>query len=965
MAATQAGVVLCHLRALAAGPDERTPDDQLLQRFAATRDGEAFEALLRRHGPMVLGVCRRLLRREQDVEDVFQATFLVLARKAASIRRPQSVAAWLHGVARRIAVKVRAAAARQAVGPVPEVAAPDLGPAGVLTWHEVRGALDEELTRLPEALRAPLVLCYLQGLTRDEAAARLRCPLGTLKGRLERGRDLLRQRLTRRGLALSAVLAALALERAAVPATLAAATARASFAFAAGVPGSSAAVALAEAALRDLTGIKFRAGMALLLGLTVLAAGTALSAQPLPPQAAPAAQAEAGQGGRARNDAGGKADAQGDPLPPGAVTRLGTVRYRFPGVGAAFLPDGKTVVSVGQEGNAIKLWDARTGRLVREIDTGNFITRGGVALARDGSHLAVSGSIRDDTQPSWRSAVRVFDLATGKDARTVERPPLEGVNALTLSPDGKLLFTLDRNGKLRIEEVATGTELLRQQFPGDVMAALAMSPDGSTVALGSGPNTHKILVWRWEAGEEPRAIQAGPYRARDLVFSPDGKWIAECSDDAPDVRIWDVAGGRLLHKLELPDHEPHRHYQVAFSPDGIRLAAYGGSKDGYSVHLWDPATGQFVKRLDKRLDMGGGALAFSPDSKLLVSGSHAWDLAASKELSANSAAHSAFVQEIVTSAKDIVVTAGADDTVRIWDAATGKHLHRLTHGSGVGGIALSHDGRLLVSSSLDDTVCLWDVATGKRIYRLAGHGELGTSLRPVVFTSDDKAFLTWGADMYLRKWDVRTGKAVAEYLMPPPGVRVPSEDDEPFPREREAGMFDLGAARFTPDGRHLVLQAGASWSVFDAATGWLQRTFPSADGVLIATTTSPDSKLLLATAHGRSVPIKLPDGTTQFSTPKGHRVALWDLTTGRLRKEVLLPEEGAGPVAFSPDGAWIAVASSRPGSRIRVLDATTGREVRKIDGRRSVVHSLAFMPDGKRLVSGMEDSTALIWDLTR
>jgi RNA polymerase sigma factor (sigma-70 family) len=950
MATTRASVVLGHLRALAAGPEDLTPDDQLLQHFAATRDEAAFKALLRRHGPMVLGVCRRLLRREQDAEDAFQATFLVLARKATSVRRKQSVGAWLHGVARRIAGKVRTAAARQSTAPVPDVAAPEVDPAGALTWHEVRGALDEELARLPESLRAPLVLCYLEGRTRDEAAARLRCPLGTLKGRLERGRELLHRRLTRRGLALSAALAALALERVGVPTALASGTTRAAVVFAAGGRGTSAAAVLAEAALRDLAAVKLRAGTAVLA--VALLAGAGLLAQPLPSPTAAATRADPAQ-------AGEPADAQGDALPPGALVRLGTVRYRHGGSRTAFLPDGRTVVSV-EPGHAIRLWDARTGRLLREIDPGNLSPGEQAAVSGDGKRLAVSGSVPEDGQPGWRAAARVFDIASGKELRTVSRPPLEGVNALALTPDGTLLFTLDRNGKVRVEEVATGAELLRQQFPGDVMAALALSPDGSTIAVGTGPNTQKILVWRWEAGEEPREIRGvGRYRGRELAFSPDGQWIADCSDLDPDVRVWDVASGRLLRRLELPDHEPYQHYHVAFSPDGKRLAAYGGTDHHGAIHLWDPATGAFVKRLDI-----GGTIAFSPDSTLLVAGSRVWDLAAGKELSANDAAHGGEIREIVTGGKDLVITAGGDDTVRIWDAATGKHLHRLVHGGWVGGIALSHDGRLLVSGSTDDTVCLWDVATGKRIYRLPGHGELGIVLRPVAFAADDKAFLTWGPDMYLRKWDVRTGKAIAERVIAPPGVHLPGEDDEPAARRMDF-RDDVAGARLTPDGNYLLLHTGSSWSVFETATGWLRRTFPGESGFGALMAISPDGKLMAASAPATAVRIKLPDGTTQVSRPKNHAVTWWDLTTGRVRKQVLPPEEGPGPVAFSPDGTRIAAASSRPGSCIRVLDAATGREVRKIEGLHRTVRSLAFMPDGQRLVSGMEDSSALVWDLGR
>src|SRR5262249_30017333 len=147
-------------------------DDELLGRFAEARDEAAFTALLERHGSMVLGVCRRVLGHPQDAEDACQATFLVLARKAASIRKRTSLASWLHGVAFRIARKLRGKRALPASAALPEVAVAG-GAEAELSWREVRAVLDEELERLPERYRAPLLLCCLEGLTRDEAASRL------------------------------------------------------------------------------------------------------------------------------------------------------------------------------------------------------------------------------------------------------------------------------------------------------------------------------------------------------------------------------------------------------------------------------------------------------------------------------------------------------------------------------------------------------------------------------------------------------------------------------------------------------------------------------------------------------------------------------------------------------------------------------------------------------------------------
>ncbi len=246
-------------------------DAQLLNAFLATHDEGAFEALVRRHGPMVLGVCRRVLGHAQDAEDAFQATFLVLARKAASVRPPGAVGRWLHGVAYHTALKARAAAARRRArerraltpGVVPPVAG---------DWAEVRTVLDEELSRLRDDYRAAVVLCDLEGLTRHEAATRLGWPEGTVAGRLARARHLLAGRLRRRGLALPALGlgAALAREAAAAfpPAPLVSAALRAAL-----TPGAGPAVAALAAAVLRTTLAARLLWVVLLLALGVAGAG--------------------------------------------------------------------------------------------------------------------------------------------------------------------------------------------------------------------------------------------------------------------------------------------------------------------------------------------------------------------------------------------------------------------------------------------------------------------------------------------------------------------------------------------------------------------------------------------------------------------------------------------------------------------------------------------------------------------
>jgi RNA polymerase sigma factor (sigma-70 family) len=272
--------------------DERVrqlSDHELLPRFTGQGDEAAFHALLLRHGPMVLEVCRGVLGNEADGEDAFQATFLILARKASSIRKTESLGSWLHGVAYRTALKARAQAATrrkiEARAPARPHAEPD-----DLTWREVRQVLHEELMGLAERYRAPLVACFLEGKTQDEAAAQLGVAKTTLKERLERARSLLRARLVRRGLGPAAVLVAMAWPSATacacLPATLVSSTVKAAGLFAAGQAAAAEVISVKVAALTEgvlkamfLTKLKIATAALFLLAAVGLGAAVVM-AQP-------------------------------------------------------------------------------------------------------------------------------------------------------------------------------------------------------------------------------------------------------------------------------------------------------------------------------------------------------------------------------------------------------------------------------------------------------------------------------------------------------------------------------------------------------------------------------------------------------------------------------------------------------------------------------------------------------------
>jgi RNA polymerase sigma factor (sigma-70 family) len=251
-------------------------DGQLLSRYVTTRDAAAFETLVRRHGPMVLGVCRRLLPNLHDAEDAFQATFLVLVRKAMTITPRDAVGSWLYGVAYRAAQKVRVAAARRRSKEVQAAQVPEPTTVAEGLWHDVLPLLDHELALLPDKYRLPIVLCDLEGKTRKEAARQLGWPEGTVAGRLASARKMLAKRLARHGLPLSAgVLAAVLSEsatQAAVPLTLVLATVRT----ATGGVMRAGISSVAKGVVLTMLLSKLKLPVLVLVAFTAVAAGAAL-----------------------------------------------------------------------------------------------------------------------------------------------------------------------------------------------------------------------------------------------------------------------------------------------------------------------------------------------------------------------------------------------------------------------------------------------------------------------------------------------------------------------------------------------------------------------------------------------------------------------------------------------------------------------------------------------------------------
>jgi RNA polymerase sigma factor (sigma-70 family) len=327
-------------------------DADLLARWTDRRDEAAFAELVVRHGAMVLGVCHRVLGDAQLAEDAFQATFLVLSRKAAGLRRPESLASFLYGVALRLAYKSRKAVRRRLSRPIsncPEPADPHAHALDALSGRELLTVLDEEIARLPEMYRLPVLVCVLQERSTEEAARLLGWAIGSVRGRLARGRKRLREQLVRRGLSLSAGAVAL-LAPAVVPDSLRAATLR-------NLTTPTAAIQTLAAG-STLTLARIAACLGLVVIMIGVASGLPFLSKPVPETPPPLVAAVAEQ---AKDEI--RRDRYGDPLPTGAVTRLGTLRFRVPGEidTLALSPDGRGLMVSANSG--LLLLDASTGNI--------------------------------------------------------------------------------------------------------------------------------------------------------------------------------------------------------------------------------------------------------------------------------------------------------------------------------------------------------------------------------------------------------------------------------------------------------------------------------------------------------------------------------------------------------------------------------------------------------------------------
>jgi RNA polymerase sigma factor (sigma-70 family) len=985
MARTHRGQGWGHLRQLfGAGTAVGLTDQQLLELLVCGSGQSdfttaAFETLLARHGSMVLAVCRQVLGDPHAVEDAFQATFLVLVRQAGSLRMREggSLGPWLHGVAYRTAMKSRKISARRQVRERRVAAAVSELSSTPTEFDDLRFLVHEEVNRLPTKYRAPVVLCYFEGRTHDEAAAALHWPVGTVRGRLARARDLLRARLTRRGLAPGVLVGTSWFEqstRVEVTAPLRDATVAA---VTKGVPVGSGVAALTSVVLRSLLLARMKIMAAIALAITLLATGAGFIApgglgvlEMRVIDAAPVAKAV--------NELAPPVDRFGDPLPKHARARLGSMRFRH-GDGlsqALYTPDGQFVVSAGGM-RAICVWNAATGQKLHEF--GDFATNFWDPVYGEKLHEA------------------------GEFAN--------GFQEIALSPDGKTLAVIEALGGPILRELPTGKEQRRWHKPkNEVYRHLGFSPDGRCLAAGADrivEGTAKIdkfiSVWDTTAGTERRRSFQGDWGAlHELEFSPDGKSLATASYDTTandagekpekgSTRIWDVATGTERQRFSV---EGCSVLSVAFSPDGKWLAA--GVSDG-AVRLYDLATGHERAQTlrpkngnpppprpaggigDAREPIpippapptedtvpppdGGPAanappgpmnrLKFSPNGSILAGGSRSlrgsgpsapaaiylWDVARGEELRHFRANQGAISSLDFSADGKTLVTTGGDFFVRIWDVTTGKErLPEKGHHSSVHALAISPaDGTVFTSG--DGTVRQWDPLTGR---------ELGIAALPVVamaFAPDGKTLLLSGGYPGLRIWSVAERREVR---------RLSAREGD---QVRHVGSF-LSTA-YSSDGKEVITVGEEGIRIRDVVSDkevrWAVRA--SIDGSVFAL--SPDVRIVATGAFDE----------LRRTRKHGPAIHLWELASGQEVETLKISEDDTGGLAFSPDGRFLAACCNRidrnpRAQAIRLWDTALGHELRQFKGHSADARSVAFTADGRSVVSASGDGTALVWDVS-
>jgi WD40 repeat protein len=594
------------------------------------------------------------------------------------------------------------------------------------------------------------------------------------------------------------------------------------------------------------------------------------------------------------------ADQYGDPLPPGAVARMGSARLRHPANAVAFAPDGKTFATAGRD-NCVRLWSAADGKEVRAFK-GHPQNVTGVAFSADGKKLYSS---------SLDGAIREWDPAEGKEVRSFGPKPAVPLQALVVHPTEPLALTWDPgSGTVREWDLKEGKETRNTAALRGW--AVTLSPDGRHFAA----NQNDFITLHDLTGKELHRFQLPRRVALRLAFSADGKTLAAGGGDAL-VRLWNVADGKELRAVETVPGV------IALSPRGRYLAVKGGDR---SVRVYGVASGKELRQLDATT-VAANALAFSPDEKALAvcegSTVRLWDLEKSRPVF-EAAGHVGTVADVRYSPDGKrLTTTSYDGTGYWWDAATGKALASWNNNKPATGLkaTITPDGRSFFAPSFPG-VTRCDFEDG-RVTERPWPGETSNLFSCVAISPDGKVLAMRSRVNTIQLLD-DAGKELG---------RLPNE------------AYACTQFAVAPDGKQIVgggrdmpvriweVPSGTELRRFEARGRTLKQSYVSALAL------SPDGRGVLTVYQ---------------------EAALWEAATGRERWRAQPPGVTLTAAVFSPDGRMAALGTIT--GIVYVVETASGAELGKFEGHRGGVYGLNFTADGTRLASGGDDGTVLVWD---
>jgi RNA polymerase sigma factor (sigma-70 family) len=944
---------MAHLRQWLSRPclDPDT-DASLLRRFAADRDETAFAVLVDRHGPMVLGVARRMVGDHHTAEDIFQATFLALARQGERLRRPAALSAWLHNTACNIAVTVLRTQKRRQKAEAGAEHQESRNPLDDLSSRELLTILDEELRQLPETFRLPLVLCCLEGRSQDEAALTLGWTPGSVKGRLERGRQRLRDRLAHRGLTF-AVGAGVPLL--AIPPSLAGPLRETVLRAACdGGIASPVVLALANGATQTLSRVSWRALLAIVVvGMVGVGIGLTRMSPPGPPAMPPLAAED--------KPAADRAGPRDEPLPEGAVARLGSSRLRIGNSAFALTPDGRTIVTVSPEGT-VREFDANTGRSLQRrqlADRDDVVPEAQcfAQLSADGKTAA----IEERTVGGRR--VTVWDVQSGKVLLRSAAAEGRSVGEYALSPDGKQLAVPEGTGEwnetrtLRVYDLETGRGKevggLASKVP--VHHAIRFTTNGKRVLVSQTqfgwPDPENFACFDVAAGKQlwqlPGSLGSGVW-----AVSPDGKTLVS--------RVLTQEVGFHVIEIEPASGRPTKRFkpyqranvigQLVIAPDNRTVV---GNPAG-ELAVWDLQTWDEFKSLSpSNFGRGYGPLigAFSADSRTVVTNQghlQRWDLASLKPLFDVPPKDEVVgpIQRLAFTAdgKELVASSWGFGWAR-WDVATGKPLSLTQTGSCHQMVTTPAGLRALrfFRQEKQSEVTLTDLSNGKvhsirwvepQLVEEYGHWAftLTANGKDLLVASPDKQ--QGLATCCVMAFDPASGRRLSQFA-------VPGSASYRWPPFSPCGRWALlnGKVYYTRTGTELFTPTGEPGERLHPEVVWF-----SQDGRLMAGLLSPAAR----------------QGPASEDT-----LAVWELASGK-RLARIPRGTFVGQVAFAPAGRTLALFDAQG---VSLHDLLTGQRVARYPapdvtaevGVSGGPQSLVFAPDGRTLATGHRDGSVLKW----